>query len=273
MRKFLMIAVLLAACTRRDTPATAGPSVLDDNNAASATATHAPGTTASAPPATASAPPATASAPSAVEPPPTIQGGVRVVPVDEAAKDPSFVQFRDELRAILARRDTKALLATLDPTMKFSFGDQRGLDAFRAMWKPDAPDSKLWQKLDEVVALGGSWSTEGPKRFVAPYVYANWPEASDSFENVVAVCQAVPVREKAKATATTIARLDYQVVKIGPNDPIRKGGKDPAWREVVLPDGRSGWIESKCVRSPIDYRAAFEKKNGAWKMVFFVAGD
>lgn len=254
MKYILLFTLLITACTAKETPVAGGGSVLDDSAVAPSRKT-------------ATAPPP------AIEPPPTIQGGVRVVPVDEAPQDPSFVQFRDELRAAIAKHDTNAVIATFDPSMNFSFGGERGIDAFRAMWKPDAPDSKLWRELDDVLSLGGSWTTEGPRRFVAPYVYANWPEASDSFENVVPVCQAVPVYAKAEASGAPMARLDYQVVKIGQDDPVRKGGKDPAWREVVLPDGRSGWVESKCVRSPIDYRAAFEKKNGAWKMVFFVAGD
>jgi hypothetical protein len=42
---------------------------------------------------------------------------------------------------------------------------------------------------------------------------------------------------------------------------------------VRLPDGRAGFVDSRFVRSPIDYRAAFARIDGRWQMTLFLAGD
>ena len=45
------------------------------------------------------------------------------------------------------------------------------------------------------------------------------------------------------------------------------------WGRVRLADGRTGYIESGSVISPIDYRAIFARRDGQWRMVAFIAGD
>ena len=45
------------------------------------------------------------------------------------------------------------------------------------------------------------------------------------------------------------------------------------WTAVALRDGRRGYVHSRYVRSPIDYRAYFRKKDGRWWMVMLLAGD
>jgi hypothetical protein len=37
--------------------------------------------------------------------------------------------------------------------------------------------------------------------------------------------------------------------------------------------GKKGFVKAEFVRSPIDYRAIFEKKGRNWKLTAFVAGD
>jgi hypothetical protein len=37
--------------------------------------------------------------------------------------------------------------------------------------------------------------------------------------------------------------------------------------------GNKGFVLARDVRSPIDYRAYFEKHKGKWQMTVFVAGD
>ncbi len=45
------------------------------------------------------------------------------------------------------------------------------------------------------------------------------------------------------------------------------------WLKVEILGGKKGFVNAKYVRSPIDYRAIFDKNNGKWKMTAFVAGD
>ena len=55
-----------------------------------------------------------------------------------------------------------------------------------------------------------------------------------------------------------------------------RDGKDDRifiWYKIETLGGKKGFVSAEFVRSPIDYRACFEKKNGKWKMTAFVAGD
>jgi hypothetical protein len=83
---------------------------------------------------------------------------VAVLPVDQAVRDPGFFAFRARLQRAIAARDTTALLAVLDPSIKLSFGGDGGPERFREMWLE--PNSRrrgldVWTRLAEVLALGG----------------------------------------------------------------------------------------------------------------------
>lgn len=221
------------------------------------------------------APPATATAQSpAAKEPPLIGGGVQVPPFDDARSDPSFVAFRERLQQVVRARDAAALESMLDPRIRVSFGESNGIAAFRKQWRPTDPDSPLWPTLDRILSLGGSFQpTPNGQRFAAPYVYSTWPESIDAFEYLATICHGAVARSAPAVDSKPLGKLEWQALKIGPEDPMRKGIRDGGWRQVILPDGRTAWLESACARSPMDYRAAFEKGEAGWRMVFLVAGD
>src|SRR5215208_1023392 len=59
----------------------------------------------------------------------------KLLPADEAARDPGLFSFHAQLQAAVARRDSDALLAMVDPRIRTSFGDSGGIEAFRSQWK------------------------------------------------------------------------------------------------------------------------------------------
>lgn len=195
-----------------------------------------------------------------------------LLPVDEAAQRPDFFSFRAQLQSAIARRDTAALLAVVDPGIRISFGDEGGIDDFRRQWKLDEAggrDSELWAELGTVLAFGGSFEGD---RFAAPYVFSRWPSAYDSFEHVAIVGERVRVRAEGRADAPVVGRLDYAVVPRG-----RVTGHGPAdgsgWTAIRLRDGRTGYVASALVRGPVDYRALFARGPAGWRLEAFVAGD
>lgn len=200
---------------------------------------------------------------------PVAQGGTRLLPVDEASKDASFATFRDSLITAVERHDKDALLAAIADDIKTDFGGGGGRAGFVKHWKLDGDGqaSPLWSELSRILKLGGAFREQ---TFWAPYVYSSWPESVDSFEYVAAVGPRVAVRDD---KSRVIATLDHHVVKIAQSDPVRHGDRSSARRKIVMPDGHEGWVAREDVRSPIDYRAGFDKKNGAWKMTILVAGD
>ena len=196
-------------------------------------------------------------APTRSTPAPPAVTGPRLPFVDEAPNDPTFAAYRDQLLAAVRARDTKTLLALADPHIRTSFGGDGG----HASLTDDH-----WRALEQILPLGGTFR-DG--MFWAPYVYSAWPESHDAFESLAVIADNVPLRASGDANAPAIATLSRDIVK-------RAGqpGADPGpWTKVTTADGKTGFVESQYVRSPVDYRAGFTKTPDGWRMSTLVAGD
>jgi hypothetical protein len=256
MKRALFVCALFFLGCRRATPT---PSA---TGSATVTATASgPATGTAAPP-----PSGSTSAPSSQ--PPEAKGP-KLLPVDEAQQDPSFVAFRDSLLAAVRRHDTKALLAALDPKIRTSFGAGGGIEGFRRQWKPEAADSKIWNVLEDVLSHGGTFGKDGAATtFWAPYWYSAYPEDQDAFETYAVIGSNVAMRERPDAGAPVVATLDHDIVRVVPSK------EHAGWRQFTTFDGRKGWLAERDVRSPIGYRAGFSKdKSGRWTMNALVSGD
>lgn len=190
----------------------------------------------------------------------------RLAPVDQAATVPDFFSFRARLQAAVARRDVAETTAAFSRNVKLSFGGDVGPQAFERLWRPRAPDSTLWATLGTVLALGGTFS--GDASFTAPYVSARWPQGLDAFDHVAVLGAAVRVRESPQAGAPTLGLLDHAIVEVA--EPAAAAAP---WVKVKLPSGQAGYVDSRMVRSPIDYRVRFARMDGRWQIVSFLAGD
>lgn len=122
---------------------------------------------------------------------PVISQAVSPLPVDEAAKQPDFFTFRAQLQVAIAKRDKAAVLAVVSKNIQNGFGDDNGINHFKKLWAIDKPNSKLWETLGTLLALGGGFQPDGS--FNAPYVSSHWPDV-DGFENIAIVGDKVNIR-------------------------------------------------------------------------------
>lgn len=209
-----------------------------------------------------------AAAAHAAEPaPPT-----RLMPVDEAARDPSFVKFRNELKDIIARKDAAKLFHHLASDIKLDYGGGYGAPEFHKRWKPFDKDTQVWKALSLIVGNGGKFVVPGG--FAAPYVYAAFPEDIDAFEVLVVTTPGAVMRAAPKADAAIVRTLDHDILTIvkTASRPQHEAGSND-WSEVKDAAGKQGFVRDQDLRSPIDYRAIFEKRKGKWVMQTFIAGD
>lgn len=190
----------------------------------------------------------------------------RLEPVDEGPRRPDFLAFRTSLQEIIARRDVPGLLRVVHPKIRNSFGGDDGVEAFRRLWRLDQADSELWRELGSVLTLGGVF--EGPDTFVAPYVFARWPDDIDPFEHVAVVGTGVRVRSAPGPRGRVVATLSYEILRLGSS-----GYRQEPWTSVLLRNGRRGFVASHLIRSSVDYRAYFTGVGGEWLMMVFIAGD
>lgn len=203
-----------------------------------------------------------------------------VLPTDEAHQDASFVAFRTKLIAAVERHDANFIINILDPKIQLSFGGDAGIADFKKLWKVQQKNSKFWAAMLPVIKNGGHFDkvVPGVKRFEAPYTFGGFPTDLDSFEYSVIFGSKVRLRRSAGLEAPIVEELSYNVVKVDFEQSVKAKGStedDPTydWLKVTTLGGKTGFVKSEFVRSPIDLRAGFEKKKGVWKLVFFIAGD
>jgi hypothetical protein len=194
------------------------------------------------------------------------EGQKRKLPIaDECGRDTSFRGFRERLIRAASAKDVRDLLELTADDVKFSFGDDHGENGFKASWNLDRPaSSQFWKELLSVLRLG---CTMQGSHASAPYIFGRFPQALDPSNHVVAVHPRAVARAAPSVRSRVIANLDFDIVKLAGDD---AGG---SWVAVTLRGGRLAYIRRSQVRSPLDYRALFEKIEGRWLMTMFIAGD
>ena len=201
---------------------------------------------------------------------PRLEGLATFRPVDEGGTDASFARFRTALLQAVERRDSAGLVDVVAPEIKLSFGGDAGIASFHEWWRPGDGDSEIWGTMATVLRNGGTFARpeQGDTLFMAPYVYAAWPDL-DPFEHVATLTESAVVRAGPADSARAIGVLPHQVVRYRHDEPEAPEG----WTPIELPDGTQGWMRSADVYSPVGYRAIFAKQSGRWRMIALIAGD
>ncbi|MEM6590152.1 MAG: hypothetical protein AAF641_17030 [Pseudomonadota bacterium] len=200
-------------------------------------------------------------------------------PVDEAEADESFVAYRAALIDAVVARDIDAIIDATADDVLMSFGGAEGHDALRAFLKVDpeefAPEQRHeapalrernWAELETVLRLGGMFKADGD--FVAPYTFAaEQPEDLDPFDVVFITGNGVALRDRPIRFGEVVTRLNYDVVR------FRNWVTGTQFVEIEMADGTEGFVHRDFARFLLDYRAIFAKRDGAWVMTHFIAGD
>ncbi len=192
--------------------------------------------------------------------------GTPLPPVDEGAADERFGAFRTQLLQAIDRKDKAFILSMVSADILNSFGGDGGIAEFEREWRLDRADSPFWKEFGTVLRMGGGFA--GPDSFTAPYVSSHWPPHLDAVWHVAATGSDVAVRAAALPDAAVIATVSH---KTAPH--VGRHTGESEWLYVGLDDGRAGYIHKTSIRSAIDYRARFSRRDGRWWLDAFVAGD
>lgn len=198
----------------------------------------------------------------------------KLQPIDEAAKDLSWVSFRNRLLGAIEKRDRKFVLSILDRNIRNSLDAPRGIVAFRKQWNFDAEDSALWRELPAALFLGGAWlkPEKGPRQLCAPYVAAKWPEDLDPFDHGAIVAREALVKAAPSSESATLATLTYDIVPVADWEVADQAPQSrQKWVKINL-KGNDGFVPEEQIRSPVEHRACFEKTDSGWRMTAFVVG-
>ena len=194
-------------------------------------------------------------------------------PVDQAAKDASFVLFRQKLIEALKKRDRKFVVSILDREILNNFGGDGGVAEFKKQWNFDGSKSEFWDTLLAVVTDGGGFTEKDT--FAAPYTFVVYPDDLEVTDYEMITGSRVNLRSRPEAASELVARLSYNLVKVVYEKSVKKKGNenDYTWLFVETFGGKKGFVAAEYVRSPIAWRAIFKKIGGKWKMTAFVSGD
>jgi len=202
----------------------------------------------------------------------------KILPVDEGKTDASFSQFREKTLAAARRRDVKYILSIVDANIKNGFGGDDGIAEFKKFWKINNSQSEFWNEFVLVLSNGGTFDKESGaknKMFLAPYTFTSFPEDLDAFDYHAVFGNNVNLRSKPEMNAPIVAGLSYNIVKVDFENSVKDKTKEDkyVWLKIETLGGKKGFVKAEYIRSPIDYRAIFEKKNGKWILTVFLAGD
>jgi hypothetical protein len=177
------------------------------------------------------------------------------LPGPRSAPPADLARVLEALRRAVLARDAAAVRAIAAPDIVLDFGGTAGADGMRL----DGPDAPGWAGLRKVLMLGCA-----PTGAVPP----GWecPGAAPDEGSVLVPVRNLRLRARPDPEAPVLALVSCRVLQ-------RDGEGSPGWVPVRLPDGRRGYLPAQLVRAPGDHRALFERREGGWRMTYFVAGD
>ncbi|WEK47657.1 MAG: SH3 domain-containing protein [Candidatus Andeanibacterium colombiense] len=182
-------------------------------------------------------------------------------PRDACIDQPGALEFREQLAAAVIARDTDALEALSAKDIVLDFGGGSGVGELKK--RLGQADSGLWTALANLLPLGCAAGADGS--LTMPWYFAQDIPLDDPYFGMMVKGVNVPVRAAPTADAKVIETISWDAIEVQ-SDPA-------AFAKVKLHDGRNGYIEAAKLRAIIDYRLIAERKDGAWKLTAFVAGD
>lgn len=203
---------------------------------------------------------------------------VQLWPIDDSHRVPSFAEFKRAFLRAAETRDLRYLFKHIDDEIGTSLGGEGGKAEFREAWEldTDPENSGLWKELTAVLNLG---CVLGQGAFEAPYLSVQFPynRFAPRTYGVVAG-SGVNLRDAPSRSAQIIAQVGHLIVRSEIKAGERRiretiGGETHDWIRVVLPSGQRCYVYGKYFRSPLDYRARFEEKDGTWYLTSFISGD
>ena len=200
----------------------------------------------------------------------------RLLPVDEADRDLSFVEFRNQMLKVIDQKEPEVLVTMLDQNIWLG-RKKSGMQNFVKMWQPEAIDSELWSVLGTVLRMGGTFvRSERGVRFCAPYVYTTFPDSLDPFGHGAVIKERSVLKSGPSRTSRTITSLSFDLVKVRDWRSVSDAAGEQLgkWIKVASLSGQEGYVEKSDVRSPTDYAACFlHTPDEGWRLDSFMNNE
>lgn len=195
---------------------------------------------------------------------------------NERKKDPKVDALLKTVEKAIQRKDIKLLFSVMDEGVISSFGGGVvGYEGIAEVWGEDY--QQLWNRLDKILALGGSFS--GDSSYSIPYEGNLAYEAQNVVEDMVPHGCGITTNENALIYPNAKCRSN-EGIKIGRTYAIVDVSSEYYQRdnEVIkinlLGTGIHGFVKNEDCYISSDYSLYLEKnKQGIWKITAFAPWD
>jgi hypothetical protein len=200
---------------------------------------------------------------------PTRQTAVqqRLEPTDEARVIPELAKVRDAVLAAARRRDLEDIWRYTDSRVLATLSGKRGIPALKREWGIARSPGEFLRELVLVLSLGGKFEGVNRDAFVAPSVFADFPENLTGTHWIVIRADA-PVYAAQSTNAAIVARSSFDIF---PTRTLYRDRKED-WVQVTLHDGREAYMRTVDIRQAAESHARFEKRPNGWVLVGFYKG-
>jgi len=188
----------------------------------------------------------------------------------------SFQKFKEHLVTAVNNNDTLFIFNHLSSDVFNGFGSDNGKEIFRRLWKD--PRTDLRKELQTALRLGTmKWNrtSADPLRYYAPAYFLTFPDSLDVFTHSYITQDSVNVYAKPDFNSDGFAITKNSIVKVLRRQVFDHPDMDTTttWSKISTFGEKSGFVQRRYLRSPIDYRFWFERKNDKWYIMGWAAGD
>jgi hypothetical protein len=207
---------------------------------------------------------------------------IRVLRIDALKGDESFAEFRDYLEGALKRRDAQAIYRVVSRDFETHSMDEdlarlSHFEQFKRTAhledKNTDPSFDYWRILDEAVRLGTTrvgFAHLGTA-YCGPAFTTSLDDPDEHADNAFLIGDNVPMRRRPDPSSAQIASLSWEVIQMPKWTPpdVNNG-----YIQIVMRDGRSGWVERRFVRQSYEPAICFGREaNGDWSIKAIEVND
>ncbi len=185
----------------------------------------------------------------------------RLAPIDHTTRDYFFPGYVRQLKEAVTKRNPKALKKLVaDDVIVADKPERKGWKEFLAKWRPEDPQSPLWDALLEMLDVG--FVQEHSTIFLSPYFVWRFPQDLDPARHWVVSWTDEALRAAPDPRSPVLAKLDFEVV--------RRVSQQDRWLEVETLKGQRGFVARATAKDPTQPRAQFNFDKGQWLLVMLV---
>lgn len=155
----------------------------------------------------------------------------------------------------------------------FEYGFEAGYKTFTGMLTNREYRKEVIAIMKEILRFPGSFESEN--YFCVPYIFEDFPDEDyDPVDFFAFNAKNVRVYPVPDASAEPLGLFSYSVVKILHDEfSFSTNIEGVEWSKIGLPEGEVGFVKTKYLLSPFDWRLHFEKIGNRWKIIALVSGD